>query len=87
MFWSKPKKDLPVVDLSGKYVYNTDILSIRKVDEIDLEFIRRNEPMVYERMMTNGADDNYYIVRDSSKQGWKIINQHVLDNEYTKLGE
>ena len=87
MFWSKPKKDLPVVDLSGKYVYNTDILSIRKVDEIDLEFIRRNEPTVYARMMANGADEIYYIVRDSSKQGWKVINQHCLDNEYTKVGE
>ncbi len=90
MFWNKPKKEASVitdVNTPTNYVRNSDVLVIRKVDEIDLEFIRRNEPMVYARMMTNGADDTYYIVRDSSKQDWKIINQHCLDNEYTKVGE
>lgn len=90
MFWNKPKKEVPVisdVNTPSNYVRNSDILVIRKVDEIDLEFIRRNEPMVYTRMMVNGADDIYYIVRDSSSKDWRLINQYALDNEYTKVGE
>lgn len=91
MFWNKPKKEVPVkttdVNTPTNYVRNSDVLVVRKVDEVDLEFIRRNEPMVYTRMMVNGADDIYYIVRDSNKQDWKIINQYCLDNEYTKVGE
>ena len=90
MFWNKPKKEAPVttgINTPTNYVRNSDIRVIRKVDEIDLEFIRRNEPTVYARMMVNGADDIYYIVRDSSKQDWNLINQHTLDTQYTKLGE
>lgn len=89
MFWNKPKKETvpAVVNTPSNYVRNSDILVIRKVDEIDLEFIRRNEPMIYTRMMVNGIDDTYYIVRDSSSKDWRLINQYALDNEYTKVGE
>lgn len=93
MFWNKPKKEVvpavvpTAINTPSNYVRNSDILVIRKVDEIDLEFIRRNEPMIYTRMMVNGADDIYYIVRDSSSKDWRLINQHTLDNEYTKVGE
>ena len=84
MFWSKPKKDLPVVDLSGKYVYNTDILSIRKVDEIDLEYLRRHQKYTFSKL--DLAGDTYYIV-SIGESDLKIINQHTLDTQYTKLGE
>lgn len=88
MFWNKPKKEeTPTVHLTENHVRNSDILVVSKMDENDWEFIRRHQPMMYARIMSADEGDTYYMVRGGGSSDWKIVNQHVLDNEYTKIGE
>lgn len=89
MFWNKPKKEDVIATFhnsSGKYVSNNNLVVVHKMDEIDMEFLRRHHPALHNHMIREWGKENFYIIRDT-KQDWKVINQHVLDNEYTKVGE
>lgn len=90
MFWNKPKKEEVVAttfaNSAGKYASNNDLVIVHKMDEIDLEFLRRHYPALHNRLIREWGNENFYIIR-YAKQDWKIVNQQVLDSEYTKVGE
>lgn len=88
MFWNKPKKEdviTTVTDSSGKYVSNNNVVVVHKMDELDMEFLRRHHPEYHDRLIPEWGNENFYIITDV-KQGWKVINQQVLDSGYTKVG-
>lgn len=87
MFWRKSSSNTPQADTirGDRYVRTSDIVNICKVDEIDLEFIRRHNPQLYASLSPD--TDAYYIISSQGSSNWTIVNEYTLKDEYLKVGE
>ena len=81
MFFTKKKES----NLEGKYVKHTDVISVRKMDDVDLEFIRRTNPDAFSQIHISTSD--YYIISYDALQRYYIVNESELLGSYTKLEE
>lgn len=78
------KENTTPTNLQGKYIAKTKEIEVRKMDEIDIEFIKRHLPNVYKEM--SGYDEIFYIFLDEFGN-LKIMNESELTKLYVKVWE
>lgn len=83
-YWSKPKENTTPTNLQGKYIAKNKEVVVRKMDEIDIEFIKRHFPDVYKEF--SGYDEILYIFVDEFGS-LKIMNEDSLTKLYVKVWE